>query len=168
MFEYHKAAHHDRWLRPSHTWNLKGSLIGAWESLEHPRIWWLEKTKDSRSRMWLVSRSLEGSNTLLLHSLEGFVCKMHYNYLVDHLVLWCYWEFFFLCLVLWWCSSLHYYVHTIHLLIVMKLREWFCTLLASMIGMSHTYLWTNIETRVNQYRNKVELYYPKTNIKLVT
>jgi len=36
-----------------------------------------------------------------------------------------------------------------------------------MSGMSHTYLWTNIETRVNQYRNKVELYYPKTNIKLV-
>ena len=50
----------------------------------------------------------------------------------------------------------------------MKLREWFCTVLASMIGMSQTYLWTNIETRVNQYRNKVELYNPKTNIKLVT
>ena len=32
------SIYHDRWLRPSHTWNLKGSLIGAWESLEHPRI----------------------------------------------------------------------------------------------------------------------------------
>ena len=35
----------------------------------------------------VVSRSLEGLSTLLLHSLEGSVRKMYYNSLVDHLVL---------------------------------------------------------------------------------
>ena len=82
------------------------------------------------------------------------MCVLETYFLVDSMLL------FFLnkCVLFFIDISLHY-LCTHNSLIDSE---------ASMIGMSHTYLWTNIEIRVNQHRNKVELYYPKTNIELVT